>query len=343
MDYVEEGTGTSDFVSIIIPCRNEDQFIGKCLDSVIVNDYPKDRLEVLVIDGMSQDGTRDVAERYVKDYSFIKLFDNPKKIIPTAMNIGIKKAKGDIIMKIDAHSAYEKNYISKCVKYLHEYNADNVGGIWKMVPREDTLVGKSIVLALSGPFGAGNAYFRIGSKEPRWVDTAPFGCYRKDVFQSIGLYDENIARSEDVNINSKLRRSGGKILLVPEIVIYYYTRSKFIEFCKHNFDNGFWITYPLKFGRVLFSWRHLVPFAFMTSLIGSASLSGFSWIFLWVFLLTVISYSALNLYVSVEIAAKEKDFRYFFILPLVFSALHVCYGVGSLWGLLRVIVSKLYI
>jgi len=325
-------------ITTIIPCRNEEEYIGKCLDSIIANDYPKDRLEVFVVDGISEDRTREIVRNYVQKYSFIKLLDNPKKIIPAAMNIGIQNAKGEIIMKIDAHSSYEEHYISKCVKYLYEYNADNVGGMIKMVPRKNTILGKSITLCLSSPFGVGNSYFRIGSKNPIWADTAFSGCYRKEVFDRIGLYDENIARSEDMAINSKLKKSRGKILLVPDIVSYYYTRSDFSEFCKHNFDNGLWVTYPLKFGRVLFSWRHLVPLAFVLSLIGLTALSVFSLIFLWLLLGIVGLYLLINIYFSIQIAFREKDWKYLFVMPIIFAALHLIYGLGSIWGLIKLII-----
>ena len=158
-------------VSIIIPCRNEEKFISKCLDSIVAQDYPKDKLEVLVIDGMSKDRTRQIVNEYSKKHSFIKILENPKRITPCALNIGIKNAKGGTIMRMDAHTTYEKNYVSKCIKYLKEYNADNVGGIWKIVPRQDTLVGKAITFSLSHPFGIGNAYYRYVSKDLRWVDT----------------------------------------------------------------------------------------------------------------------------------------------------------------------------
>lgn len=328
------------FVSVIIPCRNEEKFIGMCLDSVIVNDYPKDRFEVLVVDGMSKDGTREIAKGYVKEHPFIKLFDNPKKIIPSAMNIGIKNASGEIIMKIDSHARYPENYISKCVSFLAEYNADNVGGVIVALPRNNTTVGKAIVLSLSHPFGVGNSLFRIGSKKPIWADTAFSGCYKREVFKKIGLYDENIARSEDVLINSKLRKSGGKILLVPEIISYYYARSNLWDFIKHNFDNGFWITYPLKFFRTLFSWRHLVPLVFVLVLISLMALSIFSPVFLLLFLFIIGPYVLINIYFSIKITYKEKDFRYLFLLPVIFALLHLCYGIGSVWGLLKVIISK---
>lgn len=329
------------YVSIIIPCRNEEDFIGICLDSIVANDYPKERLEVMVVDGMSEDGTREIVERYAEEYPFIKLLDNPKKIIPSAMNIGIKNAKGEIIMKIDAHTSYQKDYISKCVHYLNEFKADNVGGVIIAVPRHNTPLGKAIVLSLSHPFGVGNSLFRIGTKEPIWTDTAFSGCYRREVFDQIGFYDENLASSEDVDINSRLRRAGGKILLIPEIKTYYYARSNLRDFIRHNLYNGFWVTYPLKFGKLVFSSRHLVPLAFVSNLLSLAILSIFSSIFLWLLLVIVGAYSLVNIYFSSKISIQEKNIVYLFVMPLVFSSLHICYGLGSLWGLIRVLLSKL--
>jgi glycosyltransferase involved in cell wall biosynthesis len=327
------------FVSIIIPCRNEEKFIAKCLDSIINNDYTKERLEVLLVNGMSEDKTREIVQEYTQQYSFIRLLDNPKKITPVALNIGIKHAKGEIIMRMDAHTTYEKDYISKCVKYLGEYNADNVGGLWKIVPRDNTIVGKAIALASSHPLGGGNAYYRVGSEEPRWVDTVPFGCYKKEVFERIGLYNEELARSQDMEFNLRMKRAGGKILLHPEIVSYYYTRSNLKAIFKHRFVDGIWAIYPLKFVSMPFSWRHYVPLVFVSSLIGSAALSVFSQIFLWLFLFILGSYALTNVYFSVKITAKEKDFRYLFWMPIMFATLHIGYGLGSLWGLLKVIMS----
>ena len=328
------------FVSIIIPCRNEEKYIGQCLDSVIANDYPEDRLEVLVVDGMSEDGTRGIVERYAQRYPFIRLLDNNKKITPAALNTGIKHAKGEIIIRMDAHSIYREDYISKCVQYLNEYDADSVGGIWITKPRNNTFIAKAITLALSHIFGVGNAHYRIGySKEPRLVDTVPYGSYRKEAFEKIGFFDEELPRSEDIDFNLRLRKAGGKILLVPEIVIYYYTRSTLKSFCKHYFENGVLTTYFLKYGKKAFSWRHLVPFVFVSSLIGLGALSFFSQIFLWLFLFILGSYALTNAYFSIKITAKEKDFRYLFAMPLIFATLHIGYGLGSLLGLLKVLMS----
>ena len=328
------------YVSIIIPCRNEAKFIGKALDSIIANDYPKDRLEVLVVDGMSEDDTKEVIERYTKQYSFIRLFNNSEKITPAALNIGIKHAKGEIIIRMDAHATYEKDYISKCVKYLGEYGADNVGGIMKTIPRNNTFIDKVIVLTLSHRFGVGGSIFRTGSKEPKLVDTVFGGCYKREVFDKIGLFNEDLVRTQDMEFNLRLKRAGGKILLHPEIVSYYYTQSNFNGFSYNNFRNGFWATYPLKFVKHMpVSWRHLVPLVFVSSLIASAALSVFSQIFLWLFLFTLGSYTLTNVYFSIKISAKENDFRYLFVMPLMFASLHIGYGLGSLLGSLKVIMS----
>lgn len=248
-------------VSVIIPCRNEEKYIGKCLDSIIAQDYPKDKFEVLVVDGMSEDDTQGIVENYVQKHSYIRLLDNPKKITPCAFNIGIRNAKGQIIMIMGVHAAYEKNYISKCVKYLEKFGVDNIGGIMKTLPGEKTIVAKAIALCLSHPFGVGNSYYRTGYfKKPKWVDTVFGGCYKKGVFEKVGLFNENMVRNQDYEFNLRLKKARGKILLFPEVVAYYYP--------KPNFKDSFWVTYPLKFGIKGFSWRHLVPLIFVLGLIG---------------------------------------------------------------------------
>jgi len=330
----------SPFVSIIIPCLNEERYIAQCLDSIIANDYPRDRFEILVADGMSKDKTRDIAGKYARQYPFIRLLDNPKKTAPTAFNTGIRCAKGDLIMLMSAHSSCQSDYIAKCAKFSSEYDADNVGGVLITVPGADTLIGKSIALSLSHRFGAGNSHFRVGTKKPKWVDTAAFGCYKRDVFERIGLYNEDLARSSDMDLNIRLKNSGGRTLLIPDVIAYYRARPDYKAFCKHNLSNGYWAVYPLKFTNTAFSWRHYIPSIFVLSLAGSAVLSAFSPIFLWLFLAIFGFYLLANICSSIEVAARERKFKYLFTMPLIFSTLHIGYGLGSLWGLLRVITSK---
>jgi len=327
------------FVSVIVPCLNEEQFIEKCLDSILGQDYPKEKMEILAVDGMSKDRTREIVGDYTKKYSFVELLENPRKITPAAMNMGIKNAKGEIIIKMDAHSVYEKDYISKCVKHLIESGADNVGGVLKTIPAKNTLTAKAIAISLSHFFGAGSSYFRIGSKEPREVDAVAFGCYKKEVFQKIGLFDERMAKIEDLELNYRLRKAGGKIMLFPDIKAFYYPSSVHLkDFLKHNFTDGIWATYPLKYGFKA-SFRHLIPLIFASGIILALIFSLFSFLACFLFVLIFGSYLILNLFFSFKIAWREKEFKFLFILPVVFTSRHIGYGLGSLYGFIKILAQ----
>ena len=323
-------------VSLIISCRNEEKFISKCLDSLIKQDYPKEKMEILVVDGISEDKTREIIKEYSKKFSFIKLFENPKKYTPFGLNIGINKAKDDIIIRVDAHAEYEKDYISKCTKYLKEYNADNVGGVIKTVPSNNSSVAKAIAICLSHFFGAGGSYFRTGSKKPIEVDTVFGGCYKREVFDKIGLFNEKLIRSQDIELNRRLKASGGKILLVPDITAYYYPQNNLVDFFEHNFVDGIWTIYPLKFGIRIFSLRHLIPLFFTLSLFLSIILFPFFPIAILFFDFIFGIYILLSLFFSVKISIKN-GFKYFFLMPIVFLSRHVGYGLGSIWGLIKLI------
>lgn len=324
------------FVSVIIPCRNEEKFISKCLDSVLNQDYPKEKTEVLVVDGLSNDKTKEIVKSYSQKYSFIKVLDNPQRFIPFGLNIGIKNAKGEIIVRLDAHAIYEKDYISKSLKYLIEYNVDNVGGIIKTVPLKATLAAKSIAFCLSSFFGVGNSFFRRGSKKPREADTVLGGCYKKEIFEKIGLFNEKLLRSEDIELNKRLRKAGGKIILAPDIVALYYPQSNFKSFLRHNLTDGFWATYPLKFGVRIFSLRHLIPLFFVLGFLAGLILGFF---FLWgkvIFILIFGTYLLVSLFFSLKAAIKD-DPRYLFSLPIAFFSRHFGYGLGSLFGLIKLL------
>jgi glycosyltransferase involved in cell wall biosynthesis len=332
------GNNNLHFISIIIPCRNEEKFIGDCLNSIIANDYPKENLEVLVIDGMSEDGTRAVIESYARQYPWIRLIENPRKITPVALNIGIKNAKGNVIFWMSAHNQYERNYISRSVESLNKFGADNVGGIMKTLPREDNFMGWAIVASLSHRFGVGNSYFRVMPKEPKWVDTVFGGCYRREVFDRVGLFNENLVRGQDMEFNLRLKKAGGKTLLVPDIVSYYYARSDIKSFLEHNWNNGKWAILPFLYSAIVpVSWRHLVPLAFVASLLVTAAL-GLLWApFFWLFLTILGSYVLVSLAASFQIAWREHDPRYLILMPFVFGMLHFGYGLGSLWGVFKVL------
>jgi glycosyltransferase involved in cell wall biosynthesis len=322
------------FVSIIIPCRNEEEFIAKCLDSIISQDYPKESFEVLVIDGMSEDKTRAIIDRYKMQNTRnkVRLLENPQKYTPFGLNIGLKSAKGDLIIRMDAHASYQKDYISKCVKYSKECNADNVGGAIKTLPAKNNLISKSIASCLSSSFGAGSS-FRLGAKRIKEADTVFGGCYKKEVFQKIGFFNEKLRRSQDLEFNLRLKKAGGKILLAPNIISYYYPSSNIKDFLKHNFYDGVWAIYPLKFVKTSFKLRHYAPLIFVLSLLGTGLLGIFFQIFLRLFLLIIGLYFLANFYFSLRVAEKKKKFGYLFSMPIIFTIRHMAYGLGSAWGI----------
>lgn len=326
-------------VSILLPCRNEEKLIAKCLDSIIAQDYPKDKLEVLVVDGMSEDKTREIIMEYSEKHCFIKLLDNPNKTVPTALNIGIKKATGEIIVRMDAHSIYENNYISKCIKYLKEYDVDNVGGVCITLPGKNNLVGNSIALVLSHPLGVGNSYFRIGVKEPKYVDTVPFGCYKKEVFAKIGLFDEELIRNQDDEFNYRLIKNGGKILLVPDIVSYYYARDSLSKLWKMYFQYGYWKVRVIQKHKLPASWRHIVPVSFILSILVGAILGLFDKYGLYLLGTIITLYLSILFFFSATISFK-KGIEYFPVLPIVFATLHFAYGFGFLKGIWHFIILK---
>jgi len=340
-------------VSIIIPARNEEKYIDKTLNSLLNQDYPKENLEVLVMDGMSEDGTREIVKSYAFKNPFIKLLDNSRRITSCAFNTGIKNAKGEIIIIMSAHATYASDYVSKSVKYLREYNADNIGGVMIAMPRNNSMIGRAIVLALSNRFGVGNSKFRTGTSNLCEVDTVFGGCYKKEIFKKIGLFNEKLIYSQDMEFNLRLRNSGRKILLAPDIISYYYVRPDFKSFCQHNFRNGKWAILPFKYATGMpLSWRHLIPLVFVTSLMvsggGSGYLSlagppGLNWIskiFAWLFMSISCSYIIANLYFSIQISYREKKPGYLFIMPFTFATLHITYGLGSMAGVIELIFFK---
>jgi cellulose synthase/poly-beta-1,6-N-acetylglucosamine synthase-like glycosyltransferase len=323
-------------VSVVVPCRNEEQFITICVSSLLANDYPSDRLEIIVVDGISEDRTSAIVESFVRGSPIVKLLENPKKIMPAAVNLGIQYASGKVIMIVGAHARVAPDYISRCVDCLLKCGADNVGGVMDTVPQQGGLVGMAIVASLSHRFGVGNAYFRIRSDQPRWVDTVFGGCYRKEVFDKIGHFNERLLCTQDMEFNRRLVKSGGKILLVPDIICCYYARSDIKSFWNHNFRNGVWTILPFVYTDVIpIRLRHVVPLVFVTSVIGSAILAMRVELFLWLLLVILGSYFVTSIVASIQIAWRKRDFRFFILMPLLFSMLHFGYGFGSACGAIK--------
>ena len=317
------------FVSVIVPCRNEARYIARCLDTILATDYPHDRLEVLVADGRSDDGTREIVSEYAARRPVVRLLDNPKRIVPTGLNIAIVASRGDLIIRLDAHVEYTTTYISQLVDALERTGADSVGGRIVTLPANQSATARAIALALSHRFGVGNAYFRVGTPEPRWVDTAGFTIYRREVFDRIGMFDEEMVRNQDGELNFRLIKNGGRILLLPDAVAYYYARSSLRQLARMMYQYGYFKALTAKkVGRIMTA-RQLAPAAFVGSLAGSALLS------LWSPVGAAVGASIAGVYVAVAIGSAaavvpREGLRGAVTLAIAFLLMHVTYGVGYL-------------
>ena len=316
------------YVSVVIPMRNEERYIARCLDSVLSNDYPKDRLEILVVDGMSTDHSREIVQDYISRFGFIRLLDNPKRIQAAALNIGLREAKGEIIIRMDAHTFYAFDYIHQCIELLETTEAANVGGLQRAVG--ENYLSKAIAIATTTPFGIGNAYFRYAEKE-MWVDTVYLGAWRKSTLKALGGFNEEWVVNEDYELNYRLRKAGGKILLSPKIKCYYYVRPSLKALARQYFRYGFWraktfVTYPDSL-----RWRQLAPPALVVALLMSIGILSVDWI---PGVIVPALYLAADLLVSTWIAYR-RGWKYLPLLPLVFPTIHLSWGIGFLSGLFR--------
>ena len=303
--------------------------------------YPADRLEVLVVDGMSEDRTREIVADYARRHPHLRLLDNPKRILASAWNVGIRNARGDIIVALHAHTVFDADYIATCVKYIAAYpEAGYVGGIVRTLPQDDTTIGRALALALSHPFGVGGSRFRTGASKPTWSDTAAFGGYRRALFDEIGLFNEELARSQDMELHLRLKKAGKRTLLVPEMVGQYYARTRLPRFLRDCYVNGFWLTYPLRFSPHMVSARHLVPMAFVTALSASLIAAIASPAARWIAAAIGGAYLAANLTASVAAAVSKRSAVYALLMPFVFASLHVLYGIGSIVGLVKAMTSR---
>jgi glycosyltransferase involved in cell wall biosynthesis len=322
-------------VSILLPCRNEEKYIENCIQSLIQNQSEDFPVEIIVVDGVSADKTVEIIERYMQQYPFIKLIQNSDKTVPFAMNLGIAQAQGDYIVRVDAHALYPENYVSALVSNLIALDADNVGALWQtevLTKSSKTLVIKE---ALTHRFGVGNAAFRVGIDKITEVDTVPFGCYKKEVFTKFGLYDTRLTRNQDIELNKRIIRGGGKIYLLPNLECVYYARETFSAIAKNNYNNGLWniltVKYTKKFSSL--SLRHFIPLCFILSLLLPLLFCFLYKPLIWIACASFILYLSFLTVICVRLAVRKK--LWLFYLLWSFVVLHFSYGVGSLVGIFK--------
>lgn len=262
-------------ISIVMVARDEEEFIAKSLRTLIAGTYPVELLEVLVIDGRSDDRTVEVVQNLIEANHWpIRILDNPQKLPCNGLNIGISHATGDYIARADAHSEYPPNYLETLLRHARENpDVDNVGGMWDIQPSSSNYISTAIAAAYSHRFATGNALYRVGVNKPTYVDTVPFGFFRREAFEKYGMYDTDLIRNEDGEFNHRIIRNGGKILLVPDLKITYYARSSLSMFARTFYQYGlFKPLAQIKLGRPV-NYRQFAPLIFtvlLTALIISA-------------------------------------------------------------------------
>ena len=321
------------FVSVVMPVRNEAAFIGSSFGAVLSQDYPRNRMEVLIADGMSTDATREVIENLKRHHpdSSVEVLDNRSRVVAAGMNAALAHARGEVIIRVDGHTVIAQDYVRECVATLQRWDADNVGG--RMQAVSEGVFGLAVAVATSSRFGVGGARFHYSDSE-EWVDTVYLGAWPRDVFQRIGFFDEEMVRNQDDEFNYRLRANGGKILLSPRIKSHYYNRTTLLSLWCQYFQYGYWKVRVMQKHPGQMQLRQFVPPLFVTVLIISLLMTPLFSLSEFIFGLAVASYLVGNIGASL-LEARRTNGQSFTLLPVAFATLHLSYGLGFLVGLAR--------
>lgn len=316
--------------------RNEADYIEACLNSILGQEYLAERIEILIVDAMSDDGSRQVVETYASVYPNVRLLDNPARLTPAAFNIGIRLAKGDYVALVSSHSVLPCDYVRKCVDYSRQTGAQNVGGRMEAVGAGPSA--RAIALATNSPFGIGGSKFHYSDKA-QYVDTVYPGFYPRHVFEKIGLFDERLVRNQDYELNYRLCAAGGKIYYAPDIVITYYARDSWQKFVKQFFEYGYWKTRTIYKHPASVKVRHLIPPLFVGSVLVGLALGFFFPLIGWLVLGLLAIYGLFLLYASWRSTQREGE-KSSYRLPFYLATLHIAWGAGALWGLVTLALDR---
>jgi glycosyltransferase involved in cell wall biosynthesis len=321
---------------VIIPCRNEEKTIYACLQGLQDQTFPMRDVEVIISDGMSGDKTRQEIERFQENSLafLIRIIDNPEKTIPSALNRAIEASRGEFIVRMDAHSRPHPDYILRSVELLQAEIADNVGGVWKIRPGTSTWVAKSIAEAAAHKLGVGDALYRY-STEAAYVDTVPFGAYRRDLFERIGKFDETLLTNEDYELNTRIQKLGGKVYLDPRIQCEYFARPTFQLLSQQYWRYGYWKYKMLKKYPRTIKLRQLLPPLFVLSLFVLSIFTVWFKPFGWLLAAEILIYLLTLCLASIQVARKGKEIRYIFGIPLAIATMHLSWGSGFLLSMIQ--------
>ncbi len=322
-------------VSIIIPCYNEEKTIRILLDAIFAQTYPMDEMEVVIADGLSEDNTRMEIASFREEHLglVVKVIDNQARIIPVGVNLAIRASLGKIIIRLDAHSAPNPDYVSFSVDALSAGLGDNVGGVWDIHPGADGWVAESIAVAAAHPLGVGDALYRHAA-QAQLVDTVPFGVFRRELIERIGFFDETLLANEDYEFNVRIRQSGGKIWLDSAIRSIYFARPTLSALSRQYWNYGFWKWRMLRRYPETLRWRQALPPVFVLSLLFFLLLGIFFPFFFFLLGMELFLY-----FFTLHLAAlKKKTFG----LPIAIATMHISWGSGLLWSALSSIFKAKY-
>lgn len=323
-------------LSVVIPCFNEEHYIENCILSLLNNGFLISDMEILVVDGMSTDGTREIVKKLSINYPQVKLVDNIQKKTPFALNLGIEKATKEYILIASAHSSFDVGYISTLFEEMEKYKADVIGGMMETKVKNLTPISKAIKEVLSNKFGVGNAMFRVGIEKPIEVDTVPFGIYRTTLMREVNGYNPALIRNHDIELSKRLLKRGAKIVLTPATKCYYYARETLRKLALNNYRNGKWNLFTVFITKDFnsLSIRHFIPLCFVLSLLLPLVFSLFYLPFIWLSVISLGCYLvALSIVIKKTVDTRGTSFGY---VMRAFITLHFSYGLGSLVGLLGI-------
>jgi len=324
-------------VTVVIPVKNEREYINRCIDAIMAQNYPIELLEILCVDGMSQDGTRELIESYTAQTDHLRIVDNPSGLTPHALNIAISCSTGDVIVRIDSRSFIRPDYIKACVRLLEESGAWNVGGRQDAIS-ESGLVAGAIATALGSPFAMGGAKFHY-SNTRQYVDTVYLGAFPRNVFNTVGLYDEDLVRNQDYEFNIRIRKAGGKILFDPALSVQYIGRGSPWKLLSQFYQYGWWKVQVLRIHPDSIRVRHFIApvffSLFLISLVGSLWYTPAFW----------LSSAMLGVYLCLNMAAtlhrsSHRNILTTILLPIIYLLMHLSWTSGFLANLMRLRIMK---
>lgn len=330
-------TAAEDLVAVVIPCRNEAGHIRRVIDSILASAHPRDRMEVVFVDGMSTDGTKEILQDAAREHPFIRVLDNPAMIAPTALNLGIKATRAQIIVRIDAHAEYPRDYIPRCVALLRSAPTNgNAGGAAWPVANGDSPWARSVAYVTSHRLGVGDSAFRT-SVRPGPVDTVPCGTFHRRVLETVGLFDERLTRNQDNELNARIIKAGYTVAFDPSIHIHYRNQPNLKGLVRQAWHSGMWNVYTLRLHPHTWKWRRYVPLAFVSYLAALAAAAalrapGLPWLA-----------APLGVYAALVAACSIRGgggaggrLR----VAATFVSYHLTYGAGSLIGILKLMTGS---